>query len=98
MSKPHVKKPGPVLSWIFFATILGVCLGIITALIIVAIDRAYGEFPYGPPSWEVTERAFALEALYLGFLGGVTGGVVGFLIWLYKWSKAGYEKNSVTSS
>jgi ABC-type lipoprotein release transport system permease subunit len=98
MSKPHVKKPGHVLSWIFFGAITGICLGIITALIIIAIDRAYGEFPNGPPRWQVTERVFTLEALYLGFIGGVIGGIVGFFIWLYKSSKAGSEKNSVTSS
>lgn len=98
MSKPHVKKPGHVLSWIFFGTIAGTCLGIITAFIIVFINRVYGEFPNGPPRWEVTKRVFTLEALYLGFIGAVAGGVVGFLIWLYKWAKAGLEKNSITSS
>jgi hypothetical protein len=87
MLNTPAKKPGHVLSWIFFGTIAGTCLGIIIALIIVAINRAYGEFPNGLPSWEVTKRVFTLEALYLGFIGAVTGGIVGFIIWLYKRTK-----------
>lgn len=80
MSEISAKKPRHILIWILGGAIAGVCLGIIAAFIIIALNEADGS--------QVPELLFDLEVFQLGLIGAVIGGFAGLLIWLYKWDKS----------
>jgi hypothetical protein len=77
---PTARKPFNTFHWFVLGVYVGIGLGIITGLIIAAINLATTEWPYGSPSWEVRKRRLSIGAVVYGLGGAVLGGMVGIVI------------------
>ncbi|PYS50997.1 MAG: hypothetical protein DMF68_05505 [Acidobacteria bacterium] len=83
MSTTPGKNPAIIVKWIIICIVVGICLGIITAFIVLIVNIAKDRGPITSFGWTLVEANFIIWAS----IGALLGLIIGFFIGLIKWAK-----------